>query len=113
MPVNWPPPNGTYPTWPPPEFGSVWFSCSDWNTLLRALTDAGFTHSAPTGTESNAFFGNAVRCDDGHRVVGRMIVSPDGLRRYPFAVCNNSTDREFFVLWSPYTCGWKSGSVNF
>lgn len=111
MTVNWPPPQGTYPSWPPPDFSGREFS--DWTALARDLREEGWSHDAPTAAEVNAFFGVSVKCGDGHRVIGRMLVSPDGLRRYPFAVCNNADDREFLVLWPPFTCGWKSGPVGF
>jgi len=110
MATNWPPTEGTYPAWPPPEIGP--FACSDWLTLLEALREAGFTHAAPTAQERNTFFRDAL-CGDNHQVIGRMVVSPDGTRRYPFAVCNNAADRELLVLWPPYTCGGLSGPVSF
>ena len=108
MPVNWPPADGTYPPWPPPEVGSSWLSCSDLLALVRTLFDLGFTQAAPSGAERNLFFRNA-QCDEGHNVIGRMLVSPDGLRRYPFAVCNNSGHRDLLVLWPPYYAGFMSG----
>ena len=112
MAINWPPLEGTYPSWPPAEFGGVWLSCSDWQTLVRTLQEAGFTHAAPTAQERAAFF-NSVLCGNGDQVIGRMLVSPDGSRRYPFAVCKNAADRELLVLWPPYTCGWLSGPASF
>jgi hypothetical protein len=42
-------------------------------------------------------------------VIGRMLVSPDGLRRYPFAVCNDPVHRDLLVLWPPYYAGCGSG----
>jgi hypothetical protein len=111
MAVNWPPAPDTYPTWPPPEFsGGFW--ASDWLTAIREFQSKGFTHDAPTPQERNLFFRDAA-CGDGHNVIGRMVVSPDGLRRYPFAVCNSVQDRELLVLWSPFTCGWLSGPISF
>lgn len=111
MTVNWPPPQGTYPAWPPPEFIGD-YAASDWPTLLAALRALGFTHAAPTASERSTFF-NSVRCGDNHAVAGRMIISPDGARRYPFAACNNAADRECLVLWPPYSTGWQSGPANF
>ena len=108
MAVNWPPPEGSYPTWPPPELETDWFSCSNLHVLVESLLEHGFTQDAPTPQERNLFFRNA-QCDDGHNVIGRMLVSPDGTRRYPFAVCNSPIDRELLVLWPPYTAGWGSG----
>lgn len=111
MATNWPPTSGTYPAWPPPEFaGGFW--ASDWITAIREFQSAGFTHAAPTTAERNQFFIPA-RCGDNHTVLGRMVVSPDGLRRYPFAVCTNVQSRELLVLWPPFTCGWRSGPVSF
>ena len=110
MPINWPPP--TSPTWPPPEMNNTWFSCSDWEVLLEALKEFGFTHDAPTGQERNAFFRDA-QCDDLHPVIGRMIISPISGIRYPFCVCNNAQHRELLVLWPPFTCGSLAGPVGF
>jgi len=110
--VNWPPPPGVYPAWPPPEIGSGWFSCDNWVTLARELLDLGFSHAPPSGAERNQFFRDA-RDDDGHSVIGRMLVSPDGLRRYPFCVCNNPAHRELLVLWPPYTAGSLTGPESF
>lgn len=106
MPVNWPP--TTFPVWPPVEIGASFFTTSDLKTLLYMLKDLGFTQVSPTTAERNTFFKTAT-CDDGHAVIGRMLVSPNGSRRYPFAVCNNATHRELLVLWPPYTCGFDSG----
>lgn len=110
MPLsNWPPPAGSFPIWPPPEFLSDEFYTSDLKTLLFELQHFGFTQSAPTSEETNTFFRN-VRCDENHAVVGRMLVSPDGTRRYPFAACNNASHRQLLVLWGPdYCCGGGSG----
>ena len=108
MPINWPPAPETYPTWPPFEIQAEWLSCSDLHSLLFILQRAGFSQSAPTGAENTAFFSPA-RCDHNHQVIGRMLVSPDGLRRYPFAVCNNAGHRDLLVLWPPYYAGWGSG----
>ena len=108
MPVNWPPPAETYPPWPPPEIGASWLSTSDLLTLVRTLQGLGFTQAAPTAAERSAFFTNA-RCDHGDRVIGRMLVSPDESRRYPFAVCNDAQHRDLLVLWPPYYAGFGSG----
>jgi len=105
MPINWPPTG--IPSWPPPELETDWFSTSDLRTLILELQERGFTQRAPTVQERNAFFRDA-RCDDGHQVTGRMLVSPSNIA-YPFAVCNNATDRELLVLWPPYSAGWRSG----
>ena len=105
MPVNWPPP--TAPSWPPPEIGADWLSCSDIRTLVMVLREAGFTHAAPTVAENNAFFKDA-RCDHGDQVVGRMLVSPSGVR-YPVAICKDAAHRDVLVLWPPYYCGARSG----
>ena len=111
--TNWPPASGTYPEWPPIELGPAGHrvECSGWEALLALLQENNFTHAAPTGQEKSAFF-NSARCGDGHTVTGRMLVSPDATRRYPFAVCNNA-EREFLVLWPPYSCGYQSGPVSF
>ena len=106
MPINWPPP--TAPSWPPSEINSAWFSCSNIRTLVETLREAGFTHEAPTSAENAAYF-SAARCDHGHTVIGRMLVSPDGLRRYPVAICRDATHRDVLVLWPPYYCGARSG----
>ncbi len=106
MPANWPPAGA--PSWPPPEISDTWVSSSDLLALLLLLRSFGFTQAAPTAAERNAYFKSA-RCDHGDAVIGRMIVSPDGLRRYPFAVCNDPQHRDFLVLWPPYYCGWNSG----
>lgn len=108
MPVNWPPPSGTYPPWPPIEVQGVILNFSDIVTMGVWLAEKGFTLQNPTAPERNTFFKNAT-CDDGHNVVGRMVVSPTGDRRWPFAICNSVADREFLVLWYPYSMGWKSG----
>jgi len=114
MPLqNWPPSNGTYPSWPPIEFGGIWFSCSNWNVLLKEVQNKGFTLESPNQPENSLFFPPTVRCGDNHQVAGAMLVSPDGTRRYPFARCNNPQDKELLVLWPPYTCGWLSGPDNF
>lgn len=105
MPVNWPP--ASAPAWPPVELGTDWISFSDIRVLVRNLLELGFTQAAPTAAERNLFFKNAT-CDHGDAVIGRMIVSPGGVR-YPFAVCNNAAHRDLLVLWTPYYCGWDSG----
>src|SRR4030066_2387954 len=101
--VNWPP--TTAPIWPPLEIQAAWLSCSDLRALLKILKKLSFTPVAPTTQERNTFFQNA-RCDHSHTVTGRMLVSPDSLRRYPFAVCNNAGHRDLLVLWPPYYAGW-------
>jgi hypothetical protein len=105
MPLNWPP--ATAPPWPPPEISATWLSASDVRTLVAVLHEAGFTQVAPTSAERTAFF-NAARCDHGHQVTGRMLVSPSNVR-YPFAVCNNAAHRDLLVLWPPYYAGARSG----
>ena len=112
MSTNWPPLSGTYPDWPPPELGSG-YAASDWQTLARELIELGFTHAAPTADEPNLYFPDSVTCGDGHQVIGRMLVSPDGLRRYPFCCCLDSAHRELLVLFWPFTCGGMSGPVSF
>lgn len=107
MPTNWPPPAGTYPAWPPAEISETQATASNLRVLLDLLIAAGFTQAAPTSAEAAAFFSLA-RCDHGDRVVGRMLISPDGTRRYPFAVCNDNNHRDLLVLWPPYYCGWRS-----
>lgn len=103
--VNWPP--ATFPPWPPPEMETTWASFSEIKILLRTLQGLGFSQSIPTSAERNQYFRDA-RCDENHTVIGRMLVSPDGTRRYPFAVCTG-TERELLVLWPPYSCGFDSG----
>ena len=110
MPINWPP--ATAPIWPPPELTTTGFSCSDWVVLIQELKSFGFTQAAPTGPEQSAFF-NSARCDDNHSVIGRMLVNPSGVIRYPFCVCNNGAHREMLVLWPPFTCGTLTGPVSF
>jgi hypothetical protein len=80
--------------------------------LLDCLRDMGFTHAAPTGAERNLFFRDT-RDDDGHSVLGRMLVSPGGTRRYPFCVCQDPQHRELLVIWPPYTCGPLAGPTSF
>jgi len=106
VPANWPPP--TAPAWPPSQISSAWFSTSDLRALLALLIEAGFTQAAPTSGENTAFFSSA-RCDHNHAVIGRMLVSPSGVR-YPFAVCNNAAHRDLLVLWPPYYAGSLSGT---
>ena len=105
MPTNWPP--ATAPPWPPPEISSTWFSASDIRIMVRILLDAGFTQAAPTSAENTAFFKSA-RCDHGHQVVGRMLISPSGVR-YPVAACNDGNHQDLLVLWPPYYAGCGSG----
>ena len=102
MATNWPP--AAAPPWPPAGFSRLEFA-----TLADAqdfVQSEGWSSAAPTGRESSSFFKNA-SCDDGHAVVGRMLVSPDGTR-YPFAVCNNAAHRQFLVLWPPFV--WNAQS---
>lgn len=105
MPTNWPP--TTAPPWPPAELNISWWSSGDIKNLVWELRELGFTQEAPTSAERTAFF-NSAQCDHGHQVVGRMLVSPTGVR-YPFAVCNNSGHRDLLVLWPPYYQGYGSG----
>ena len=76
------------------------------------MLEAGFTHEAPTAAEKNLYFKDA-RCDHDDKVTGRMIISPDGLRRYPFAVCNDGNHRDVLVLWPPFYAGAGSGNFIF
>jgi len=98
MAVNWPPAEGTYPAWPPPEMGAA-SALREMYAFLRK--HGGYTNAAPTAAERAAYFNNT-QCSDGHNVVGRMLVSPDGLKRWPFCVCNNNGHRQALVLWPPY-----------
>jgi hypothetical protein len=105
MPTNWPP--ETAPTWPPEELGIESWESSDIISLARDLKIHGFTLDTPTGAERREYF-NSATCDHGHNVLGRMVVSPGGVR-YPFAICNNSAHRDLLVLWPPYYSGCWSG----
>jgi hypothetical protein len=105
MPTNWPP--ATAPPWPPAELNIGSWESSDIISLARDLKALGFTQSAPTTAERSLYF-NSARCDHGHGVTGRMIISPGGVR-YPFAVCNNAAHRDLLVLWPPYYAGCGSG----
>ena len=107
MPINWPP--ASAPSWPPPEISATWFSAGDLRCLVSVLLKAGFTHVTPTTAERNLYFTNA-RCDHGHTVLGRMLISPSG-GRYPVGICNNATHLDVLVLWPPYYCG--AGSRNY
>lgn len=97
MPTNWPPalnPALTY------------FNDRSWSKLADAIVDlqaAGWTQRAPTTAERNLYFRDA-RCDHGHQVIGRMLISPTG-DIYPFAVCNDGNHRAALVLWFPYDNG--------
>lgn len=110
MPTNWPP--ATAPPWPPPELGFQVFEASDFTTLQAMLGEiAGkisvlWRVATPTTAENTACFKDA-RCDHGHQVTGRILVSPLGVR-YPFALCNNAAHRDFLVPWPPYYCGTGS-----
>ena len=97
--ANWPPP--TAPSWPPPGYERVEAYNLEglWATLVGPGTE--WTIATPSGQERAAFF-NAASCEEGHNLLGRMLVSPDGLTRYPFAVCNNAANRRVLVLWPPY-----------
>ena len=107
MPLSWPHPEA--PPWPPPEISDTWLSCSNLRTLVEILLEAGFTHSAPTAAERNKYFKDA-RCDHGDEVIGRMLISPSGVR-YPIALCKDSVHRDVLVLWPPYYTG--AGSRNY
>jgi len=109
MPVNWPPPSGTYPSWPPIELGADAVSFYSLWMVGNTLRKLGFTQEAPTPSENSLYFSNSVRCDENHQVIGRMLVSPDGLRRYPFAACVNAQHRDGLVLWPPYYAGLQGG----
>ena len=106
--VNWPP--ASYPTWPPAIFGGR-LECSDIRALAEVLKEYGFTLDIPTPAENTQYFPNSVRCDEGHQTRGRMVVSPDGLTRWPFAVCNNAQHQQFLVLWGPDYCMGKGSEV--
>jgi len=106
MPTNWPP--LTAPSWPPTELNTTGFETSDLRALAEILRDAGFTHAAPTAAERNIYFRDAL-CDHGHTVLGRMLISPSGVR-YPVAVCTDATHRDILVLWPPYYCGHASAN---
>jgi hypothetical protein len=105
-PINWPP--AGIPSWPPSDVSTSWLSASDLRSLVEALRDHGFTKENATTAENTTYFANA-RCQHGHTVVGRMLVSSDGLRRYPVAICTDSTHRDFLVPWPPYYGGAGSG----
>lgn len=109
MPLtNWPP--ISYPTWPPQELQTNSFEACDLITLIRELQHDGFSLDTPTPTENNTYF-KAVKCDEGHNIIGRMLVSPSGIR-FPFAVCTNSSHRQLLVLWGPNYCmGAGSGNA--
>lgn len=97
MGVNWPP--AAAPAWPPPEFGGR-LESGDLDTLVQQLRELGYTDRAPTAAETRAFFRDA-RCDNGHAVVGRMVVHPTNGTTWPFALCNNA-ERRLLCLWAPY-----------
>jgi hypothetical protein len=106
MPLNWPP--ASAPSWPPPELETSGLSTSDLLTLARILLALGFTHAAPTNAERIAHFRDA-RCDEGHTVTGRMLISPSGVR-YPVAVCMGATHRDVLVQFPPYYLGFNSAN---
>ena len=119
MATNWPPAAGTYPSWPPVEIRAEWLSFSNVQAGIAYLQGEGFTRANPTTAENNTFF-KQVRCDEGHPCSGIMIVSPDGLRRYPFAYCTGADHKSALVLWivgydaqgQPcYDLGWNSGII--
>lgn len=106
MPLNWPPVGNVVPP----------FSASDWDALLslaEELIEAGWTHRAPTGGENASIFNDA-RCDLGHIVTGRVLVSPGG-QAYYFAACNTNhheqvgqKSRAILLPWPPfYYNGWN------
>ena len=74
--------------------------------MIAHLRMRGWTDAAPTNQERTRYF-DAVRCDEGHPVVGRMLVSPEGVR-YPAAACNTQhhpqvgKSRALFYLWPPF-----------
>lgn len=107
--MAWPPADGTYPSWPPPEFETTQLSVSNLVALKWVLADRGMSLTTPTGAENTLFFSNTTRCSENHNIMGRIVVSADGTRRYPFGVCNSVTHRELFVLWPPYVIGGSSG----
>jgi len=118
MATNWPPPAGSYPTWPPAELETTWLSFSDIQTGIAILQSEGFTRANPTAAENNLYF-KQVRCDHGDPCQGIMIVSPGGLR-YPFAYCAGANHKAALVLWDvsggtlpggSYDLGWGSGVV--
>lgn len=78
--------------------------------LWKELQELGFTRRNAKPAENQAYF-NAARCDEGHQVNGIMVVSPDGLRAYPFCACKDITHKQLLVLWGPdYCMGSQSGS---
>ena len=109
--TNWPP--LTAPAWPPVELAVIGrYECDNLFTLEADLSrnargTTGWLVRNPTAAERAAFF-TPVLCGDGHTVTGRMLQSPLGVR-YPFAVCDEPSHREAFVLWPPYSCGNLSG----
>ena len=118
MATNWPPLEGSYPSWPPIEVGSDWLSFSDVQGGITTLQSYGFTKANPTAAENQLYFKN-VKCDEGHPCQGIIIVSPSGAR-YPFAYCTGATHQSALVLWvvgydsggNPvYDLGWNSGAV--
>lgn len=108
MPTNWPPAPETYPTWPPVETETSSLSFSNLRSLIEFFRPLNFTQETPTTAETTTFFAGA-RCEHGDLVIGRMLVSSDGLRRWPFAVCRDAAHREWLVLWPPYAQGVRSG----
>ncbi len=106
--MAWPPTAGTYPAWPPPEFLADSMACSGLYALLIELRRFKFTRQNPTTLENQTFFsGNT--CNEGHSITGTMLVSADGTRRYPFAICRNAAHRQLLCLWPPYFMGVRSG----
>lgn len=105
MPTNWPPPI----PWPPLELTDGEFTAANLKVFIKVLLEEGFTHEAPTQAERNHYFKDA-RCDHGHQVVGRMLISPSAVR-YPIALCRGASHKDVLVLWSPYYMG--AGSRNY
>ncbi len=98
MPLTAWPPSGV--AWPPAGWSYV--EAWPYSALVAAVREWGWTQAAPTATENRNIFG-PVRCDQGHTVTGRVLVTPRGAR-LPFAVCTGA-EREALVLWPPFTLG--------
>jgi len=79
--------------------------------LFRVLEECRFTTEAPTKDEHILYFEKAL-CDEGHEVLGRMFVSPDGKRRYPVAVCQDERHKDVLVQFPPYYCGFDSAKID-
>jgi hypothetical protein len=87
MASNWPP--AGIPAWP--NIGA-----STYDGTLALLVELGWSHRAPTSQERTAWF-QPVRCGDGHTVVGRILVAPNG-DRFPAALCSGA-HREALAPW--------------